>query len=1422
MSEATGTIAALLDDLRDLGIRLRADGDRLRLSAPSGVLTPSLRAEVAARKAEILAHLQQVAPATVAPATLQPTTLQPVDRHRPLPLSSAQQRLWFLEQSGTVGNAYNVPVYLRLGGDCNVTALQESLSVLAARHEILRTRLRQYDGCPAQLSYAPAPVVLPVENWHAADSPDLSAAVGERVQRELERTFDLSQEAPWRAVLLQLGAQDNLLLLTFHHSAIDGWSLQIFERELAACYRARVAGEAPQLAPLPLQYADYAVWQQQNVSADRLAPQLAYWRDRLADLPPLPLPSDYSRRTAPATSGRHHRFTVAPEVTVALERLSREGGATLYMTTLAAFQVLLQRYSRQDRIAVGTPIANRSHGQLDGILGCFVNPLVMDGDLTGNPTFRELLERTKSRALAAFDCQEVPFEHIVAALAPQRSPHVNPLFQVAFALQPPLAMLEACDLAPGLQATLLLGQSTTVRLDLEVHLWRTATGALQGHCFYAGDRFAPETIAGMMAAYSHLLGEVAAAADRPIDSYTLLAPADCHRLLAWGTGPAHPYPRDAGIARLFAARAASNPEAVALVAGDRHLSYGDLDRRANRLAHLLRLRGVVRGSLVGFCLQRSWEAIVTMLAILKAGGAYMPLDPHCPDKRLALMLADSNPLLLVTQSPWHDRLGLLSATDILCLDREVEAIAAQPATAPEVTVGGEDLAYVIYTSGSTGRPKGVCVPQQAVIRLAKDTDYIDCGPQATWLQLAPLTFDAATFEVWGSLLGGARLAIASESTDPMAIAAEIARQQVTVLWLTASLFNAIVDGAIAGLRSVRQLLTGGEALSAPHVRKALQALPELRLINGYGPTENTTFTCCCPLNGKPFDRRVPIGQPIANTQVYVLDAARRLVPPGMPGDLYAGGDGLALGYLNLPELTAACFVANPFGPGRLYKTGDRVRWRGDGQLEFLGRDDDLIKLRGFRIELGEVETHLRTHPAVSDAVVAVYRDRLVAYVVPAGGHPMPDRALLRYLRDRLPAYAVPGSITLLAALPLTPNGKCDRRALPPPAPIAELTPDREPRSPQERDIAALFAELLGLESVGRRDNFFDLGGHSLLVARLAGRLRSDLAVTVPLEKIFAGPTAAELAVWCASQAAHQLRAELPACLLPLDLKGTGAPLFLLPPGGGSSLCYRDLASALDRPVYGFQLPGLLEGESPLTTVEAAATHFLAALRALQPHGPYYLAGWSYGGLLALELACQLERAGEAVALLGIVDRPLVPQGSWQARLRLSLQAASQVVASLGGLVVSYGGLQQLARGTGISLPPSLAEIRTRSPRGQLQFWQNLATEAYRSLRVFTSSTIAGERYRPGPYGGGVALFCARDTRSSACQTEGWEEIAPGKVATHDLRGNHMSIVLVPEDARILGQEIERAIAAIETDNRAAALAPTGPVHDPYGCSVIES
>ena len=949
---------------------------------PNEPATPGLTPE--SKKAllsELLARRRAASP--------QPGAVPRVDRGLPLPLSFAQQRLWFIDQLEPGGHVYNLQVAMRLVGPLQVDALQRALDAVVQRHEALRTTFTATGGTPYQQVNPPCPVDLEQTrlagaiDWHDDQVKTIARA-------ETTRPFDLARGPLFRCRLLRLRESAHILLLTYHHIVADAQSAIVLWRELRALYEAFVLDRRPALPELPLQYADYAAWERARVEGPALQEHLQYWRDQLAGLPRLELPTDRPRPAVSAFRGATLNRTLGASLTAALKALGRAQGTTLPMTMLAAFAEVLRRHTGQDDIAIGWATGNRSRAEFEDVLGFFVNSLVMRIDLSGAPGVSELLARVRRTTLDAYAHQDVPFDVLIEELQPARQLNHNPLFQVMFSADS--LSTDSLGDAAGLSFEPMDLEIEEPRLDLEIYVRPQGDGLALRVC-YSTELFDASTIERLLERYQAVLEALPGADGQCLDDLALLTEADRRDLTRWNA-TRRDYPRDASIAALFEAQAARTPHAPAAVCGAETVTYASLNERADRLARHLRLRGVKPDTLVGIITERSIEMIVGVLGILKAGGAYVPLDPGYPQDRLRFMIRDAGVSIVLC----HDRMREKIAED---LHAELETVsldgrlgdATAAAVGPQPVIGPDHLAYVIYTSGSTGVPKGVAVRQQNVARLVFGVDYATFGPDERVLQLAPVSFDASTFELWAALLhGGCCVLYGPGIPTAEGLGEVIAAQGVTSLWLTASLFNAIVDEAPEVLRPARQILTGGEALSVGHIRRAQAALPGTHLINGYGPTETTTFACCYRIPAPLGEvASVPIGGPIGNTQLYVLDAGGRLVPPGVAGELFIGGDGLARGYWRRPALTADRFVPNPFGePGsRLYRTGDRVRWQSDGQLEFLGRLDDQVKIRGFRIEPGEVAAALKGHPALQDAAVIVREDvpgdrRLVAYVVPRG------------------------------------------------------------------------------------------------------------------------------------------------------------------------------------------------------------------------------------------------------------------------------------------------------------------------------------------------------------------------------------------------------------------------------------------------------
>ncbi len=1036
----------------------------------------------------------------------------------PLPLSFAQERMWFAQQLAPDASTYNELQVFHLTGPLDTTALQHSLETIVQHHAVLRTTYQLLAEGPVAVVNAGSHVPLECIDLRALAAVQRLDEARRLAAACRQQPFDLRRDLMLRAQLVRLAGEEHVVVVVLHRIATDGWSSQVLRQALIDGYLAFSQGESTDLPTLPLRYADFAVWQRQRLHGERLTHLSAYWRQRLAGMVPLVLPTDHPRGQRSSQRAGVERFQVAAETVQGLRRLAQESGVTLYVLVLAAFAVLLHRHTGQDDLVIGTPVANRTLAILEPLIGRLANTLVMRCDLAGNPGFRTLLDRVRQVTIEAYDHQELPFEKLVEELNPARDLRHNPLVQVIFQL----AQREYTSWTMGaVTLTQLPVDAATTEFDLRLALIDSGVEIL-GSLDYASDLFDPATIACMAGHFQVLLAGIAAFPDYHLADLPLLTPEEQQRLQQLGRGPTPGYP-DCAIHQLFEAQAAAAPNAIALVAGDQALPYAELNRRANRVAWQLRRLGIGLDDLVGICLPRSIDLIVGMLGILKAGAAYLPLDPRDPPARLDFMLRDAGAALVLVPAP---ELGSFANLPIpaLALDAVWDGTEPGDADNPAAAVTADHLAYVMFTSGSTGQPKGIEICHRAVSRLLFGVDYVPLGRDTVILQLASATFDAATFEIWGALLHGGRLVLAPDGPpDLVQLEALVVRHGVSTLWLTASLFNVVVDHRPALLGHVRHLLTGGEALSPRHVRRALAHLaPDARLVNGYGPTESTTFACCYPVPRDLHEATtsIPIGRPIANTEVVVLDRSGQRVPVGVPGELYIGGDGLARGYRQRAALTAERFVPHPFPqPGRavrLYRTGDQVRWLADGNLEFLGRTDHQVKVRGYRVELGEVEAALRRHAAVEACAVVAAPDpagstRLVALWVPAAGQTIDAPALAAFLGTVLPAYMAPAQFVMLDALPLTAGGKTDRQALlqhvtsPPPS----VT---EPRTPMEQLVAGAWHVVLPAARIGIHDNFFALGGHSLSAVQVVARLRSQLSIDVPLRIVFEHPTVAGMAM----------------------------------------------------------------------------------------------------------------------------------------------------------------------------------------------------------------------------------------------------------------------------------------------------------------------
>ncbi len=1238
-----------LRDLRQHGVQLWLEGDRLRYRAAKELLTPALLAELRARKPEIVTFLQSLDRSEPIRRIL------PQSRTEAIPLSFAQQSLWLLNQFEPDQATYNIPLAYRLTGNLNRVALAQSLTAIVQRHEILRTAIQTIEGIPRQ--QISAQIKLPLVTIDLTELPmtEREPAAQRHAERIVQQPFDLAQVPLFRLALLLVQPGEQILLFTIHHIIGDGWSSEVFFREFATFYTAFVTDQIPNLPDLPIQYADYAHWQRQALAGEELASQLAYWQKQLAGkLPILQIPTDRPRPAVQSFRGAVCRRMLPEALNLELRSLSQRLGVTLSMLLLTAFKVLLYRYSGQTDIIVGSPIAGRQQAETEGLFGLFINILALRSDLSGDPSFEELLLRVRDVCLAADANQNVPFEKIVETIQPERDASHSPVFQVMFGMNPPWSDGATREL-PDLKMTYGFGYVHTAASTFDLTLVMRDTGqGLRASIEYSLDLFNQSTIERTIGQFQTLLESIAASPNQPISALSLLSAAERHQLLNEWNQTQVDYPT-ACLHELIEAQCQKNPEQIAVLAGERHLTYRDLNQRANQLAYALQEHGVRADVPVALYVERSLEFAIGILGILKAGGAYIPIDLTLPAERRLSILQDAQPPVILTQAHLVSA-GLADCeAELICLDADWAQIAQQPTHNLSCQTVPDSLAYIIYTSGSTGTPKGVGITHRGVVNHGlASASLFELTTADRVLQFSNISFDICVEEIFPTWLSGARLILRSE-----AAASSIAeflkcmtQSQVTVANLPTAFWhewvNALSTRHHVFPESLRLVVVGGEkAAYASYKTWASQVGRSPRWLNTYGPTEATvTATVYDPsINSDLLEAHteLPIGRPISNVQAYILDANLQPLPIGVPGELFIGGAGLARGYLNRPDLTAERFLPNPFQPeARIYRTGDLARYWPDGNIEFLNRVDHQVKLRGFRIELGEIEAVIAEYPAVQQAVVTVQANssrgsHLVAYLVAdLSLAALKLDSLRAFLQERLPAYMLPGEFVWLEAIPLTPNGKTDYRALPIPAQPDLTHASSECRDQLECQLAQIWQELLGVPSIGMTDNFFELGGHSLLAVRLFTLIEQQFDRSLPLATLLKAQTLQQLA--------DVLRQEQQpddwAPLVVIKPDGSRPPLFCIHGGGFNVLVYRNLALRLspDQPVYGLQAQGLNgRGGVGSNSIEDIAADYINEIRTVRPHGPYALAGLSNGGNIALEMAYQLTAQGEDVRFLGLFD-----------------------------------------------------------------------------------------------------------------------------------------------------------------------------------------
>ena len=1295
------------------------------------------------------------------------------------PLSFAQQRLWFLHQMEPASAAYNMPLAFRLSGPLEVDLLQWSFDEIVRRHEILRTTFDMLDQEPVQLIAATGELKLTVTDFSSLPPSAREAEAELLAGEEAQQSFDLVRGPLIRAMLIRLATDEHVLLVTMHHIISDGWSQTVLLNELGALYEAAVAGRSSPLPELPIQYADFAEWQRQWLKGEVLDQQLDYWRKHLTGAPPsLELPADRPRPALQTFNGARQTFALSRDLSTRLVELSRREDATLFMTLLTAFYVLLYRYTGETDIVVGTPVANRNRHELESLIGFFVNTLALRAGLSGNPTFRELLAQIREVSVGAYAHQDLPFEMLVEELSPARDQSRNPIFQVMFALQ---NMPDPASQSLGLVIKPVDVKTARAQFDLILDVIHFE-GQLHLTFVYNTDLFDSSTIQIIAAHFKVLLAGVAAGAGKPVGALPLLTAGELRQLLVDWNNTAKEPPAEVCIHRLFEQQVERFPEAIALMFEERRMTYEELNQQANKLANYLLAAGVGPESFVGLTLERSPEMIVALLAILKAGGAYVPIDPSSPPARLAYILDDAGISVLVTDQHSAAQLSVSQSVRVVFIDEEADQISKHSDGNPQCSAGGDNAAYVIYTSGSTGAPKGVVLAHRGVCnQIAAMAHAFGVRPESCVLQFASLGFDASVFEIFTALTTGARLCLVSRETmlSGGQLVEHAQEQNVTVAMLPPSLLALLSPNDWPALET---MISAGERCPAELATRWSRGR---RFINAYGPTETTIVVVVYEHNGVRAGDP-PIGRPLSNTQAYVLDRHLNPVPVGAAGELYIGGAGVGRGYLGRPNLTAEKFIPNPFStdPGaRLYKTGDMARYLPDGNIRYIGRWDQQLKVRGFRIEPGEIEATLKEHETVADAAVIADADqRLIAYVTTKPGSTVTGPELRIFARQKLPDYMVPSLFVSLDELPLNANRKVDRAVL-----RARVTTQPErvdapvgPRDLVESQLARIWEELLHVEP-GMRDNFFDLGGHSLLAVSLLARVQQVTGKQLNVADVFTAPTIESLA----SILRGESRVAASTPLIAIQPHGSLTPVFFVHPAGGSVAGYFALARALgpERPFYA------LEGTSADVSerrVELIAADYLKAIRAVQPDGPYVLGGWSAGGVIAFEMARQLQAPGAGVALVVLLDSS--PPGAVDAVDSVSLLAG---FAGNLGIPIDLVSEELLQAET----QTQLNWLLDRAHRSQALPPDVGFDDLRRQFEIYLADIEAVKNYQPPAAAIPLLLLRATGESEDPEMIAHWNQLSSNNLEIQNIPGDHLTIMRAP-NVFTLAQFLRERLASV--------------------------
>jgi amino acid adenylation domain-containing protein len=1335
------------------------------------------------------------------------------------PLSFAQQRLWVLHQLDPANPSYIMPDAVRLEGQLDISALQQGFEEIVRRHDVLRTTFRMTEHGPSQV-IAPEQEVSQFLDFAVVDVSKLigdgaEAAIRRLAAKEAVTGFDLSQGPTLRIKVIRLSAEDHFVLFTMHHIASDIWSLNIFAREIATLYDAFAQGKPSPLPELPIQYADFAVWQRELLQGDAYEKQLSYWTTHLKDSPALlELPTDRPRPGIQSFRGSSRSFVLAKDLAKSLLALTRKEDVTLFMALLTVFYILLHRYTRQQDIVVGTPMAGRNQSETEGLIGFFINTLAMRAQLSGDLSFRQLLKSVREVVLGASEHQGFPFEKLVEELQPERSLSYSPIFQVMFALQ---SVRGGGLQLPGLKLVPVQTDAVVAKFDLTLFM-AESDGDINASFEYNTDLFDRTTIDRMIGHFERLLRGVVASPDQRILDLPFLSSEEEEQQISTWNNTARSFPSNSCLHHLFEEQVDRTPDATALRCGSIQLSYTELNQRADALARYLVSQGLPTESLVAVCLPRSPEMVVSLLAVLKAGGAYLPLDLSSPPRRLNAILKEAQPRLLITVSEWRELLPVGTETSVLCLDGEWDEhewskAGSTVAVVNAPTVSADNLAYVIYTSGSTGQPKGAMITHRGVVNYLSwcQSSYpLDEGSGA--VVHSPIGFDLTVTSLYGPLVSGGcvHLLEEDEGVEGLAKALDHPGETYSLVKLTPAhleMLSRLIS--VESRVGTRAMVIGGEALYGNDVKSWQERAPEVRLINEYGPTETVVGCCVFEVEAhSDVTSVVPIGRPIANTKLYILNEEMTLLPVGAKGELYIGGEGVGRGYLRKPEATADRYVPDRFseaGGGRLYRTGDLARYREDGAIEYLGRIDNQVKVRGYRIELGEIEAVLRGFDLIQEAIVIQKGEsresqRLVAYVVPKGDGDLTIDAVRDYLKSELPAYMIPSAIMTIDMLPLTDNGKIDYRELP--DWDDETAQVRRsfvaPRNLVELHVAEIWQDVLNVRPIGATDNFFDLGGHSMLGLRVSARIFEEFGYDLPLSAFFEGGTVEHLASLIQNKTNTRS-----SHLVTLQAGTSGPPIFFVHPIGGGVVCYAYLARHLgaDQRVYALQA---LEKDDPHTQVETMAAGYIEAMRQVEPNGPYLLGGWSFGAYVAFEMASQLKQAGQQVELLAILDNG-APGLNNSAPEDDPINSNDPV--ALARILESFANLKEpmpidedhLRQ---LGADEQLLYIMAQAKKARIMPQELTLHQVKRSLHNFKSRVEAARSYAAQVYPGKITLFRCAETQPAdtdvlaADPTWGWSRISSEPVELHMVAGSHESMVAEP-DVLDAAAKLKECIAQIE-------------------------